>query len=98
MPLVLRGDVKKVITLSTGMADAEMARKYDVFESPLYSISKAAMNMAVAKFSAEYAKEGVLFLGMSPGMVDSGTFDDSKLPFVLLNVLLRWDGLLMSVV
>lgn len=82
MPLVLRGDVKKVVTISTGMADTEMVRKYDIFESPLYSISKAAMNMAIAKFSAEYAKQGVLFLGISPGVVDSGTYSESESSFL----------------
>ncbi|KNG46953.1 NAD(P)-binding protein [Stemphylium lycopersici] len=89
MPLVLRGDVKKVVTISTGMADTEMVRKYDIFESPLYSISKAAMNMAIAKFSAEYAKQGVLFLGISPGVVDSGTYseisDEKRKKFMVMS-------------
>jgi NAD(P)-dependent dehydrogenase (short-subunit alcohol dehydrogenase family) len=61
------------------MGDWEMARKYNIFEDGSYSISKAALNMAVAKFSAEYAKEGVLFLSVCPGLVETGNFDNRKL-------------------
>ncbi|KAF1947787.1 NAD(P)-binding protein [Clathrospora elynae] len=72
LPLILKSDIKKVITISSGMADIELARTYSIYENALYSISKAAVNMAMAKFSAEYAKEGVLFLSVCPGMVDTG--------------------------
>jgi hypothetical protein len=50
--LVLRGEVRKVIAISTGMADVDLAGKFDLTDGVLYSISKAALNMAVAKFSA----------------------------------------------
>jgi hypothetical protein len=30
------------------------------------------MNMAIAKFSAQYKKDGILFLSLSPGVVDTG--------------------------
>jgi NAD(P)-dependent dehydrogenase (short-subunit alcohol dehydrogenase family) len=79
LPLVLKGNVKKIVTLSSGMGDIEMARTFNVFENGPYSISKAAVNMAVAKFSAEYAKEGVLFLSVCPGMVETGNYDNSML-------------------
>lgn len=59
----------KVIVLSTGMADADMTAKYKVHEAAPYSIAKAALNMAVAKFHAGYADEGVLFMAICPGMV-----------------------------
>lgn len=47
-----------------------------------YCISKAAMNMAVAKFSAQYVDQGVLFTTIAPGDVDTGYYNggDSKLP------------------
>jgi NAD(P)-dependent dehydrogenase (short-subunit alcohol dehydrogenase family) len=79
LPLILKGKAKKVITISSGMGDFEMARKYNIFEDGSYSISKAAVNMAVAKFSAEYAKEGVLFLSICPGLVETGNFDNRML-------------------
>jgi len=76
MPLVLKGSVKKVITLSSGLADQELAIKHGLYESAPYSISKTAMNMAVAKFQAEYEKDGVLFMSISPGLVNTGQFDN----------------------
>jgi len=59
----------KVIVISTGMADTEMAAKYKVHESTPYSIAKAALNMAVAKFHAGYSDEGILFMAICPGVV-----------------------------
>jgi NAD(P)-dependent dehydrogenase (short-subunit alcohol dehydrogenase family) len=38
-----------------------------------YSISKAALNMVVAKYAAEYKAEGFVFLAISPGLVDTST-------------------------
>ncbi|KAK7978114.1 hypothetical protein PG996_004159 [Apiospora saccharicola] len=76
LPLVLKGEVKKVIVISSGLADTELTTQYDLDVTSLYSISKAAMNMATAKFSAQYRKEGVLFLSLCPGMVDVGRYDN----------------------
>ena len=78
IPLVLRGRAKKVIAISSGMADSDLTAKFDLDDSISYSISKTALNMAVAKFSAQYAKEGVLFMSVSPGSVDTGYFNDGK--------------------
>lgn len=47
MPLILQGTAKKVVMISTGMADAELTRKHNLYENPAYSIGKAAVNMAV---------------------------------------------------
>lgn len=71
MPLILKGKVKKVATISSGMADIELIARFSIASSAPYSISKAGMNVAVAKFSAEYSKDGVLFLSISPGLVDT---------------------------
>lgn len=78
MPLVLKGDGKKVITLSTGFADTEITTQYNMPAAGPYSISKAAVNMVVAKFSAQYAEDGVLFLALAPGLVETGQFESSK--------------------
>ncbi|ORY60238.1 uncharacterized protein BCR38DRAFT_497893 [Pseudomassariella vexata] len=79
IPLVLRGHAKKIIAISSGMADIDVITKFDITESAPYSISKAALNAAVAKFSAQYAKDGVLFLSISPGLVDTGNFKDATI-------------------
>lgn len=39
--------------------------------APAYSVSKAALNMLVAKYSAIYSAQGILFLSLSPGLVDT---------------------------
>ncbi|KAF7505277.1 hypothetical protein GJ744_001064 [Endocarpon pusillum] len=76
MPLVLKGKAKKVIAITSGHADLEFINNFDVENSALYSASKAALNIIVAKFSAQYKKDGVLVFSMSPGVVEVGNFGD----------------------
>lgn len=75
MPLILKGNAKKVIHLATGHSDTDLVLKHNIMSSMPYAITKLAMNLAVAKFSVEYAKDGVLFLNLSPGMVDNHNLD-----------------------
>ncbi|KAI0444120.1 NAD(P)-binding protein [Xylaria telfairii] len=75
MPLVLKGKAKKIIAISSASADIELQRKYDLELSPTYSASKAALNAIVAKFSAQYARDGVLVMSICPGMVDTQSLD-----------------------
>ncbi|KZL75132.1 hypothetical protein CT0861_08276 [Colletotrichum tofieldiae] len=77
MPLLGRGRVKKVVTVSSGMSDLEFISKSGIEVAAPYSISKAAMNTAVAKFSAQYAQDGLLFFSISPGVIDTGLYDDA---------------------
>ena len=72
IPLLRRGRGKKVFTLSTGMADIDLINQVDIAVAAPYSISKAALNVAVAKYSALYKSEGILFMAVSPGVVDTG--------------------------
>jgi NAD(P)-dependent dehydrogenase (short-subunit alcohol dehydrogenase family) len=78
-PLILKGQAKKVIAISTGLADPAFTSAYDVKPGALYAASKAAMNLVVAKYSAQYRKDGVLFLALSPGLVDVGHYNDGEL-------------------
>lgn len=71
LPLILKGQTKKVIAISTGHADLDIVSRYDIDGVSSYAISKAALNMAVAKFSAQYAKDGVLFLSVAPGYIST---------------------------
>ncbi|KAF2119051.1 hypothetical protein BDV96DRAFT_568960 [Lophiotrema nucula] len=75
MPQILAGDVKKVILISSGMGDIEITKDLDLAVAPIYATSKAAANMITAKFSAQYKKDGVLFLSICPGMVEVGHFN-----------------------
>ncbi|KAK3217234.1 hypothetical protein GRF29_1g2364138 [Pseudopithomyces chartarum] len=72
LPLIQKGEAKKIIAITSGYSDVELTRVWDVTLAPLYSASKAALNMIMAKFSAQYRKDGILFLGLAPGQVDVG--------------------------
>lgn len=82
MPLILKGNVKKVVSITSGHADLDIATKWQVHEAGPYAISKAAINMAIGKFHAEFAKDGVLFFSVSPGVVDVGRNNCKMLPDV----------------
>jgi len=77
LPLILKGDAKKVIALTTGFADDALTTKYDMEVAGPYSISKAALNTTVAKYSAVFRKDGVLFLSLSPGFVETGQYKNA---------------------
>lgn len=73
LPLIEKGIDKKIVVLSTGLGDPAFSADYDIFESPFYSISKAAIDMVVAKYHAEHHGNGILIMAISPGVVDSGS-------------------------
>jgi NAD(P)-dependent dehydrogenase (short-subunit alcohol dehydrogenase family) len=77
LPLVLKGKTKKVIAISTGLADLDMTNELEAETGALYAASKAALNITVAKFNAQYKKDGVLFMSISPGLVDVGRTADA---------------------
>ncbi|RYO75022.1 hypothetical protein DL764_010594 [Monosporascus ibericus] len=77
LPLVMKGKVKKAITISTGLTDLDLTNDCEVDTGALYAASKAAMNVIVAKFNAQYKKDGVLFMSISPGLVEVGRYADS---------------------
>ncbi|CAN8106522.1 unnamed protein product [Discula destructiva] len=77
LPLVLKGKLKKVIAITSGHSDLEFINSNQVDVLPIYAASKAAMNTIVAKFNAQYQKDGVLFMSLCPGVVAVGHFDDA---------------------
>jgi NAD(P)-dependent dehydrogenase (short-subunit alcohol dehydrogenase family) len=79
LPQILKGKAKKVVSISSGMGDMDWVREYDIETSALYGASKAALNMIDAKFSAQYKKDGVLFLSICPGMVEVGHYSNCKI-------------------
>lgn len=74
LPLVLKSDIKKVIAIGSGLADDHLTNKFDIWENAPYTISKAALNTAIAKYNAAHGKttDRVLFMSLSPGLVDTG--------------------------
>lgn len=72
LSLIRKGSSKKVITISTGMADPDLVNDFSIPIASPYSISKAATNLLVAKYNAAFGKsEGILFMAISPGLVDT---------------------------
>ncbi|KAF7378311.1 NAD(P)-binding protein [Mycena sanguinolenta] len=71
LPLLRGGPTKKVAVLSTGNADLDATLTMASPGRVGYGISKAAMNMAIAKFALALKPEGFVFVSISPGMVDS---------------------------
>lgn len=84
LPLVRSGTVKKVLNLSTGVADLELLHitGHD-FGAP-YAASKAAANVVVAKYGSALKGEGILFLSVSPGYVLTEANIDGKCQTLVL--------------
>ncbi|KAH6656054.1 hypothetical protein BKA67DRAFT_562531 [Truncatella angustata] len=77
MPHIMNGNVKKVVAISSGLSDLRSVNGLEIEGSALYAIVKAGLNILTAKFSAQYKKDGVLFLSICPGMVDVGHYDNA---------------------
>ncbi|TVY54125.1 putative oxidoreductase, partial [Lachnellula suecica] len=75
--LILKGEQKKIVHTSSGMADTDLVLKSGLGYAVPYSASKAALNLVVAKFAAELGPQGVKVVAMSPGWVDT---DDEVSP------------------
>ncbi|KAJ6598604.1 hypothetical protein B0H10DRAFT_2179110 [Mycena sp. CBHHK59/15] len=73
LPLLQKGSAKKVISLSSGLGDLDLTLQSEGPGQASYSIAKAALNMAVAKYAVEYKGEGFVFLSISPGIVNTAT-------------------------
>ena len=71
LPLVRQGIEKKIVHISSGMADVDMIRKAGIPYAVAYSAAKAALNVIVAKYAAELAPESIKVLALSPGWVDT---------------------------
>ncbi|KAK2800757.1 hypothetical protein FQN51_005897 [Onygenales sp. PD_10] len=70
LPLIRKGKEKKVISLTSGFAELDLTNNYEIASSTSYSISKSALNMAMAKYNACYKQEGILFLSIAPGTAE----------------------------
>lgn len=71
LPLIEKGVQKKIVHISSGMADVELIKKTGISDAVAYSIAKAGMNVVVAKYATELAPRGIKVLALSPGWVDT---------------------------
>lgn len=63
----------RVITLNSGAGSVELTLKDGNTVAAPYSISKTALLQAIAKYAVKYKKENIVFLSISPGIVDTST-------------------------
>jgi len=86
LPLLKRGTTKKVITISSAVGDPEFVRAAKGLDSDApYAISKAAVNLANAKYAVEYENEGFTFVALSPGLVNTSTGSPTDADLELYN-------------
>ncbi len=71
LPLLRHGSKKKVIHVTTGMADIDFIKVTQSAQAVTAGVAKAAMNLVTAKYAAELAPEGIRFLAVSPGWVNT---------------------------
>ncbi|CZR60737.1 related to protoporphyrinogen oxidase [Phialocephala subalpina] len=73
LPLIRAGETKKIICISTGMADLDLMLKSEIPFALGYSMSKSALNAMVAKYAVQFRGEGIKLLSLSPGWVATHT-------------------------
>ncbi|EXU94438.1 short chain dehydrogenase family protein [Metarhizium robertsii] len=71
LPLIEKGAEKKVVHISTGMADLDLIKDSGIEYALAYAVAKAGMNVQVAKYAVELAPKGIKVLALSPGWVDT---------------------------
>ena len=72
LPLIKKGSEKKVVTVSSGLADADVVVRFGLSTSTPYSVAKAGVNMLMAKYHAAIGEEeGITFMAISPGVVQT---------------------------
>lgn len=81
LPLIEKGVQKKIVHISTAMADLDLINSTGVSYGVAYSVAKAGMNVQVAKYAVELAPKGIKVLALSPGWVDTW---EGKWPSALL--------------
>ncbi|KAK6517651.1 hypothetical protein TWF506_004835 [Arthrobotrys conoides] len=75
LPLVKKSEVKKIVVISTGLADTEAVIEWQWKDNVPYGVSKAAVNMVVAQYSNALVEDGVTIVAVSPGLVKTQTQD-----------------------
>lgn len=63
----------RVVALTSALADLDSTLVTGFAGQPVYSISKAAVNMVIAKYAVRLREENFVFLAISPGLVNTMT-------------------------
>lgn len=71
-PLIRAGALKKIVVMSTGLADGDLVADLKIQFSVPYGLVKCALNYLTACFHAEYSGEGILVMAIAlPPLVTS---------------------------
>lgn len=97
-PLVVKSNLKKIAVISSGIGDVDFVLQSGMDMQSPYAISKAAVNMAVAKFHLEYRPKGVVVFAISPGLVDTEFATDPTGPALTAEEQAAKDANMMRVV
>ncbi|KID63011.1 NAD(P)-binding domain protein, partial [Metarhizium brunneum ARSEF 3297] len=71
LPLIETGTEKKVVHISTIIADLDFIKSSGIENALVYAVAKAGMNVQVTKYAVELAPRGIKVLALSPGWVDT---------------------------
>lgn len=71
LPSLRKGELKKVITLNTGVSVPGLALTSGYPKLTSYAISKSALEMVNIKYAVALKEEGFSFLNISPGVVNT---------------------------
>jgi len=90
--LIRKGSVKKIISISSGMADPDVILKAGAQGSIIYAAAKAALNMVIVKYAIELKPEGIALMTLSPGIINTrnetrkfsfdSVFSGTKIPVI----------------
>ncbi|KAK5169680.1 uncharacterized protein LTR77_005658 [Saxophila tyrrhenica] len=71
LPHIRKGGLKKVVAVSSGMGDIDFINEARISNAAPYATSKAALSTLFAKLGTAYEDEGILFMSLCPGLVDT---------------------------
>jgi NAD(P)-dependent dehydrogenase (short-subunit alcohol dehydrogenase family) len=71
LPLIEKGTQKKIVHITSGMADIDLVRTTEISYAVPYAVAKAGMNILAAKYAVELKSKGIKVLALSPGWVDT---------------------------
>jgi len=89
LPLIKKSHLKKAVVISSGLADIDFNLDVSSPYAPQYCISKAGINVAYAKYAVQYKEDGVLFLSLSPGLVNTAEVPPTPEQLVALQGIIR---------
>lgn len=83
LPLIRRGAGRRIIVLTTALADVNLTLAVGMTYHIPHSASKAAMNVVLAKMAIELQKQEIVLVGISPGWVSRGEQGKFSPPIVV---------------